>query len=319
MSPMTSRNGFRKHAAATATVATVAIVLAITSCRSWPTKSPGPIIPETLPAERVSKNFSLSATREVYVPNDLWKKINGAADLFLAYGFRELLAVSYERPGAKLPEIEVSIYEMGTALNAMGVYLAERSPGARRLEIGWEAYQTDMGLFFYKGPYYLKILDLSAEGNLAPVVLEVAAHIDDRIRVEQQSVPEMSVFPPDGLVPGSVLYVKNDALGHSFLKRVFKADYKVNGETATLFYCRQEDAADLLPKYREYGKEFGKIEREWREGNLTLLSILAFDNPELVFASGETFGGILGCPNQEKAMELIHALLGNVERILASK
>ena len=275
---------------------------------------PGAVIPGAVLPSRLSGDFSLATSPERYNPNDLWKKIDGAADLFLSYGFRELLAGAFARSAATLPELEVSLYEMGSDLNAMGVYLQEKSEDGEPTAVGWEGYKAGASLFFHKGPYYVKIIDLSKDGSLGALAGEVARHIDGAIRVPRQSVPEMKVFPPEGLVANSVLYVHRDALGHGFLQRVFQANYTVAGKTATLFYCRQKGADQLLAKYRDYGKEFGQIEREWKDGDLSLLSLRAFNNPELVFVRGDIFGGIVGCPDQSTALRLIRALLANMDR-----
>jgi len=292
----------------------------LTSCRyvsfSPATSAGGLVIPTTILPERLSGGLALAGAPERYGPLDLWKKIDGAADLFVSYGFRELLIAGFSRAGAKLSEIEVSLYEMGSDLNAMGVYLQERSEGGDPAGVGWEGYRSGVGLYFHKGPYYVKIVDLSKEGTLGAQVGEVARRIDGAIQVPRQTIAKMTVFPPDGLIAGSILYVHRDAMGHGFLQRVFQANYTVAGKTATLFYCRQKDADQLLVKYRDYGKEFGKIEREWKDDDLSLLAVQAFSNPELVFARGDVFGGIVGCPDQAAALRLIRALLENIAREL---
>jgi hypothetical protein len=262
----------------------------------------------------LSGGLSLTGSPERYSPNDLWKKIDGAADLFVSYGLRELLAGGFARAGQKMAELEISIYQMGSDLNAMGVYLQEKSEGGEPATVGWEGYKDGAGLFFHKGPYYVKIVDLSKEGSLAAAANEAARRIDGAIRVARQTVAEMQVFPPDGLVAGSILYVHRDALGHGFLQRVFQANYTLGGKTATLFFCRQKDADQLLGKYRDYAKEFGRIEREWKDDDLSLLAVQAFNNPELVFVRGDVFGGVVGCPDQATALRLIRALLGNIDR-----
>lgn len=295
------------------------LLVIVSSCShsgSLPTESAGTraIVPNGILPSQLSGGFLLLSAPERYGPNNLWKKIDGAADLFLSYGFRELLAGGFARSGATLPELEVSMYEMGDDLNATGVYQQEKSQEAETIAVGWEGNKSGDGLFFHKGPYYVKIIDLSKEGSLGALAADAAQRIDKAIRVPRQSIPEMTVFPSEGLVADSILYVHRDALGHGFLQRVFQANYAIAGKTATLFYCRQKEADQLLAKYRDYGKEFGQIEREWRDGDLHFLSFQAFNNPELVFVRGDVFGGVVGCPDQPTALRLIRALLENVDR-----
>jgi len=276
------------------------------------------IIPTGVFPSQLSGGFSLASQLERYSPNDLWKKINGAADLFLSYGFRELLAGSFVHSGTNLPELEVSIYDMGGDLNAMGVYLREKSEGAEQVAVGWEGYKSNDGLFFHKGNYYVKIVDLSKDNSLGAIAGEAARRIDGAIHLERQGMAEMKAFPSEGLIADSVLYIHRDALGHSFLQRVFQANYAIAGKTATLFFCRQKEAGQLLDKYRNYGKEFGQIEREWQDGDLRLLSLRAFNNPEIVFLRGDVFGGVVGCPDQSAALVLVRALLANIDHQVGS-
>ena len=57
-----------------------------------------------------------------YGPENLWEYINGAADHYLAYGFRELRAIDIRR-GALT--VTLNIYDMTTRLNAYGLYELE--------------------------------------------------------------------------------------------------------------------------------------------------------------------------------------------------
>jgi len=278
------------------------------------TVSPNAPTAANLIPRMLAQGFSRAGQIERYGPADLWKKIDGAADLFISYGFRELEAADFVRAGSKLPEVEVSVYNMGSDLNALGVYLQEKSEGAEPAGVGWEGYKGGEGLFFHKGPFYVKIVDLSQDSSLGAVSGDVAHRIDGAIQVPRRRVGEMEVFPAEGMVADSILYEHRDALGHGFLQRVFKAGYTIGGKTATLFYCRSKDADQLLAKYRDYGKEFGKVEREWQDGDLKLLLLTAFDNPELIFARGDVLGGVLGCPDQAAALRLIRALLANIDK-----
>jgi len=263
---------------------------------------------------RLGHGFSLAGAIERYKPDNLWKKIDGGADLFLSYGFRDLLFGAYQRRGAELPEIEVSIYNMGDYLNALGIYLAEKSQDAEPLKLGWDGYESSDGVFFHEGPYYVKVVDLSENASLGNIARAAARRIARAIGGKRKSIGELEVFPAEGMVPNSILYIHRDALGHSFLKRVFKADYKVGGKTVTLFFCRGQDAEALLGKYRDYGREFGRVEREWQSGELHLLSVTVFDQTDLVFARGDLFGGVAGCTDQKAALRLIRELVANIER-----
>ncbi len=281
------------------------------SARLFPASVPqGGIIPAAL-FPHTPPGLALIGNVERLDPQDLWKRINGAADMFISYGFRELLAGSFGR--GDLPQLEVSIYEMGGDLNALGVYLQERTEGSEPLDLGWGGHRSGEGVFFHKGPYYVKIIDLSDRAQRGVLAETVARQIDQAIRLDRRTMTEMAVFPQEGLVPGSILYEHRDAMGHGFLQRVFKADYTIGGQTATLFYCRQPNAERLLAKYRDFARQFGRIEREWEEDGLRLMTVVAFGKTEIIFLQGDVFGGLAGCSDTAVALRLIRALLNNLE------
>ena len=70
---------------------------------------------------------------KTYDSESLWEYINGAAELFLAYGFQELRVRDL---GSGELVMTVSIYDQGTSLNAYGVFDTESPDDATRFAIG---------------------------------------------------------------------------------------------------------------------------------------------------------------------------------------
>ena len=65
-----------------------------------------------------------------YGRDDLWEYINGAAELFLTYKFRELVVADFEQGDDALT---VSVYDMGSPLDAYGVFETEKPAEAEAL------------------------------------------------------------------------------------------------------------------------------------------------------------------------------------------
>ena len=64
-----------------------------------------------------------------YDADGLWELINGAADTFLSYGFETVTVQQYSAGDVTA---SVAAYDMGTPLNAFGVYRAEAPVDERR-------------------------------------------------------------------------------------------------------------------------------------------------------------------------------------------
>ncbi|MEN8164510.1 MAG: DUF6599 family protein, partial [Acidobacteriota bacterium] len=90
-----------------------------------------------------------------FTPDTLWEHINGAAETFLQYGFVVLKTSELSNEGVT---VAVGIYEMGSPLNAFGIYRTERPDDAATVKIGGQAlisapYQALM----VKDRFYIKV------------------------------------------------------------------------------------------------------------------------------------------------------------------
>ncbi|MCK4890483.1 MAG: hypothetical protein KAS97_11180, partial [Candidatus Aminicenantes bacterium] len=61
-----------------------------------------------------------SSTEGYYTPENLFEYINGNAELFISYGFRDLITFTYKKDEST--EITVDIFDMGNPANAYGVF-----------------------------------------------------------------------------------------------------------------------------------------------------------------------------------------------------
>ena len=93
-----------------------------------------------------------------YLPDNLYKHINGEAEFFVAYGFVSLVGANYASESDNRNAITVDIYDMGEKLNAFGVFQTKRGGGTSSLNIGTASFGTGGYLAFYKGRYYVEIL-----------------------------------------------------------------------------------------------------------------------------------------------------------------
>lgn len=95
---------------------------------------------------------------ETYDSRTLFAYMDGAAELYLAYGFQSLTVRRMERPGH--PRIVAELYRMGSAADAYGVFSYERQDEGAGIGQGSE---FGGGLLrFWKGEYFASIY---AEGE----------------------------------------------------------------------------------------------------------------------------------------------------------
>ncbi len=198
-------------------------------------------------------------TVAVYDASNLWERINGAADLFLNYGFQELSAVDLRKGSVGLA---LEIYDMGTPLNAFGIYNTEAPGSKTKLNIGAQAVVSPPAQgFMFKDKYYVK-LDVF-EGKLtAKDGAELFKAVEKALPGKDTMPSELSMLPEKSRLPGSVSFVKNGFQGLSELQNCLTASYKdADGKEFSYFILVSDNSAstDLL---KEISKKWKTVEHK---------------------------------------------------------
>ena len=214
---------------------------------------------QSAPAQSAAvASWSMYQDARSFTPQNLWQYIDGAADLFLSYGFAGLGTAQYARQGASEPAITVDVYDMGTPLNAFGVFTSERWEGAPALAVGAQGYDAEGLIAFWKGRCYVKIATTeSGDDGAARALAQATA---ERLTGTTALPDEFERLPSKGRVPGSERYVRKDALGHKALTNVISADYHVGKTTAALHVAdllKSARAAPAWTKLRDFEKRAG--------------------------------------------------------------
>lgn len=187
----------------------------------------------------VPDGWSVQADTAVYDPDNLWEYINGAADLFVLYGFEELRSATYRTPSGE--DVRAEVYRHATAADAYGMYSQERAPENRTVDCGTEGCEDAGMLNIVFGRWYLKV---SAPASVGHEALMQLAMSFDRLFGSPRGLPqEFALLPSDGRVPRSEQYIARDVLGYGFLSRAYLARYG-NGDGAQIFLIRTPTPGD---------------------------------------------------------------------------
>lgn len=127
-----------------------------------------------------------------YNPKTIFQYMNGAAELYLAYNFRELKTVRFEKPGK--PSIIVEVYDMASPEDAYGVFTFERQdPEAG---IGQSSEFGGGLLRFWKGRYFVTIFGEEPGQDIEDAILLLGRRIADSI-VRTGNPPKIISCLPD--------------------------------------------------------------------------------------------------------------------------
>jgi len=186
-----------------------------------------------------------------YIPQTLFEYIDGAAEIYLAYDFKELIVGQYKRED-KNHALTMEIYDMGDEKNAFGIYSAERFPEYKFISIGNQGYLEEGSLNFVAGRYYAKLLCFDCGEESSEILKLFSQRIMERIKDKGPLPRLLGFFPKEGLVPNSEKFILRDFLGYSFLHDGYTADYQLKELDFDCFLAEgknEEDAQNMLAAY----------------------------------------------------------------------
>ncbi len=165
-------------------------------------------------------------TQEVtlYDSNNLWDIIDGAADLYLQYGFVDLHIARYSRVDGL--EMKVELYRHNSNANAFGIYSRERDTVYNFINIGVQGYLQKGVLNFLSGVYYIKLSTHQVGKKAQEALLTVGTKVEAHLK-QVKSWPEMlKLFPSNRKLSNTEQFVARNFLGFSFLSSAFVASYR---------------------------------------------------------------------------------------------
>jgi hypothetical protein len=202
--------------------------------------------------------WELSDDIEVFNPDNLFDRINGAAPLFLANNFREMTSMEYKKGS---DYITIQAYRHATPDDAFGMYASERSSELTTLSsIGGEAQGDATNLFFFAGSIYVKMWSNSSSDNVGATLQIIAKGLADGIDPQADYPSIFRAFPAEGKIPYSESYTTSGYIGHEFLSSVYAVGYEeaAEGRKFQLFVIAgttSEEAGNILAQYSAFTKQ----------------------------------------------------------------
>jgi len=266
--------------------------------------------------------FETLSKVEVYNSENLYEKINGKAPLYTESGFEELATQRFVSTSDRSLWMELFVYDMGTVKNAFSVYSVQRRAESEAFPLMRLAYKTGNALYFVHGKYYIELVGSSESGELFSAIAEVARKIQANLAIDYDTgIAELTLFPQENLVSGSIkLYLAN-AFGFERLTNTFTAKYQFGNETVTAFLSKRADSKDaeaIAESYRNFLIENGAVIKNTTNKALEGKVMNFYDTTEIVFTVGPFVSGIHEAENQQAAEKLAEILINRLNEIIKS-
>jgi len=115
----------------------------------------GQALDSLLPAPVDIPGWKISQQPKAYSGDQLFELIDGGADIYLEYGFNQVVSVQYTDPS--LNNIQVEIYEMLDDAAAYGIFSITQQMSSWSQEFGEISAVSDDYISFLKSRYYISI------------------------------------------------------------------------------------------------------------------------------------------------------------------
>ncbi|MGA3173799.1 MAG: DUF6599 family protein [Syntrophorhabdales bacterium] len=214
---------------------------------------------DTLLPERIAPGFSMDGKVATYAPENLYKYIDGEAELYLPYGFEKAATARYAQSDGAYG-IVASIFKMGSLLDAFGIYASYRGPEARLTGVGAEGFSDGSQLMFYQDRYFVRLEVSGAASGKADVFNAAAQRISRNLPAGRQRPGELEFLKVAGAFPLTDRYYASGLLGYSFFGRGLTSEVAIGRERAKIFvalFPSGEAACRGLDEYGNYLKAPG--------------------------------------------------------------
>ena len=277
--------------------------------------SPPPAAVSSFLSDFLPENLAPLSASEQYGPDTLSDKIDGRAELYLSAGVVKLQCQRFAYLNDPDSWIEVFIYDMGDACHAFAVYGIQRREDSQDIPMADFAYKTPNAVFFVHGKYYVELV-ASTTSEIHNADMELfAKRFCENSEGGRPAVPEVDLFPTNGLNAGSIILYLKDGFGFEKFDRLFVAGYKIGGTEATAFLTVREtdaDAAERLKSYARFLIANDGVEEQIAGADDWARLFNLFGTYELAFARGRILAGVHEAENKDIAEKLGFMLYKNL-------
>ena len=115
---------------------------------------------------------------------DLFLLIDGGAEVYLKYGFKEALFQAYISDDGK--SINLEIYEMVSPEAAHGIYTFKTGDGGNPIDVGQEGKLESYYLNFRRGNFLVTIIGLDTDVGTLEGIEKIARAVDSKLAVRSK-------------------------------------------------------------------------------------------------------------------------------------
>jgi hypothetical protein len=193
--------------------------------------------------------------------DNLYVKIDGREGYYKSFGFEMLYFLSIVADGNPQIAVDIELYDLGSAANAIGAYSGERSPGATPVVGESGLWHIDRNaLFLTRGRYYLRAIGSEESAEVGAEL----GHLRDRFDSELPGEPlpwGYALFVGRlGMSAGAVSFAPENAFSFAFGRNVYSAELSDGAELYVTPAGGASEAEGLARRYLDGFRNYGSDE-----------------------------------------------------------
>lgn len=162
-------------------------------------------INDLLPGSGEFENWKVKDSIEIYTGENLFSYIDGGADIYLEYGFKEVASCKYTNFASSSFRIEV--YKMTSDSAAFGIFTINSSEKGKPVDLGNKALLYDYYLDFWKGSYFVRCTSGQRDNGLMDTLKLFAGYVNDKIMETGREPKLTNVFRVDKTEFRNIKYI----------------------------------------------------------------------------------------------------------------
>jgi hypothetical protein len=159
-----------------------------------------------LPGDEVVPGWRLKGEPQRFAGQDLFTYIDGGADIYIEYGFSEVLVQDYEGPGGKT--ISAEVFAMSDPGAAFGMYAFKKSDKGRAVGSGGRAQIEDYYLNLWKGRYLVTLTGFDSDPETLAGLEALARASDARLGGAVRTPAFLEALPGKDRIKPSLGYFR---------------------------------------------------------------------------------------------------------------
>ncbi len=260
-------------------------------------------------------DLSAGAFREgkigAYTPENLYVKIDGRAEYYLGFGLKGMHSVTLEAGSGA--SVEIELYDLGAARNALGCYNGERAPGAESTVESGSTFRFDRNAaFLTRGPYYARFVGSDETPEVVAEVKRLVELLRQKLPAEERPWA-FDLFVDQLKLPASqVSYARENAFSFGFARDVYKVSLSAaaSQENMEAFVAVKADAAAASALAKQFQDGFRSL---GAAAGQTPAGVALFKDEFLGSFSGATASdrwvfGVNSAPSAERAHQVLQQL-----------